>query len=816
GFNLEVLATNSAPNAADDDLTLQFSLDNLYQIDVLLNDSDPEDDALTITAANASAGQVSITDNKLMFTAPDNFNGTVMLNYSVSDGEFSDTATVSLLIEGSNPDAPQITVPADIIADATGILTKIDLGVATAVDAAGNRLAVSLDNGLPIFKPGKHVLYWRATDANGLSSVSSQLLEIHPLISVEKFKVTANNTMVTVNVLLNGVAPTYPVYVPYTVSGSALSMSDHDLSDGEFEISSGTSASISFNVFADLSGSVEKDIVISLDGDLNFAPNISAQVLISEQNLAPTLTLTASQQAETGSWFSATAGPIKVDAQVFDANAGDDVTLQWLADASLVNLSAASDTFEFDPALLDEGTYKVALMATDDANEALSITKEIYLRIVAALPVLGSGDSNNNLIPDIDDGLGDNNGNGIPNYLDNVPTNNILPQLNTVTNSFLLECDPGVRCGLGAFALGGQSGGAQILDGEMGGLNPIPLDEDFRSVGGIFDFVIDELPIRGQTVRIVIPQQAPIPAGGTYRKFQQGRWVSFIENANNSLHSAQGDVGYCPPPGAAAWLPGLIEGYLCVQLTIEDGGPNDDDGLVNNAVSDPGGVKVPSSSSQAPQAVADSYSLQWEQTHQLDVLSNDSDSDNDPLTINYASADFGTVEINSDAQSLWYKPQLDFIGTDVITYSISDGNGGTASASVTINVYYNRAPTIGNMTVTTNSVTSIDIAVLHTASDTDGDPINIIHVDAQQGVVTFNANNVIHYTPLVTFVGTDVISVQISDGRGGLSTAEITVKVSAKKSSGGSTSIGALALLLLFAACRRRNSVMSSVTSTNA
>ena len=188
--------------------------------------------------------------------------------------------------------------------------------------------------------------------------------------------------------------------------------------------------------------------------------------------------------------------------------------------------------------------------------------------------------------------MGDSNGNGIPDYLDSMPTTNILPQQGAVTNAYLIECDPGVRCGLGKFALVGQSGGVQILDNELGAMSELIVDPTFKPVGGIFDFVINDLPTPGQNVRIVIPQAAPIPANAVYRKYQNGNWVNFQEDTNNTIFSAPGNPGYCPPPGNAEWTPGLTQGNLCVQLTITDGGPNDDDGLVNSAIVDPGAVSV--------------------------------------------------------------------------------------------------------------------------------------------------------------------------------------------------------------------------------
>jgi hypothetical protein len=89
---------------------------------------------------------------------------------------------------------------------------------------------------------------------------------------------------------------------------------------------------------------------------------------------------------------------------------------------------------------------------------------------------------------------------------------------------------------------------------------------------------------------VVIPQQAAIPANAVYRKVVNGLWQNFVEDANNSIASAPGANGFCPPPGDSVYTPGLTEGNWCVQITLMDGGPNDTDGDANNSVSDPGGV----------------------------------------------------------------------------------------------------------------------------------------------------------------------------------------------------------------------------------
>ena len=183
-FDLAVIKVNNAPVAVDDNFNQAFSNDNTYLLNVLANDTDANGDILSITAAKASIGQVSIQGDNLLFTAPDNFSGTATFSYNITDAELTDMADVTLLIEGGNADAPVITAPDDLTINATGLFTKVDVGVATAVDAAGNRLAVSLLNGLPLFTSGRHELYWQAADAAGTTSTVTQLLQVHGGIDI--------------------------------------------------------------------------------------------------------------------------------------------------------------------------------------------------------------------------------------------------------------------------------------------------------------------------------------------------------------------------------------------------------------------------------------------------------------------------------------------------------------------------------------------------------------------------------------------------------------------------------------------------------
>lgn len=87
----------------------------------------------------------------------------------------------------------------------------------------------------------------------------------------------------------------------------------------------------------------------------------------------------------------------------------------------------------------------------------------------------------------------------------------------------------------------------------------------------------------------------------------------------------------------------------------------------------------------APVANADVATTSAGTAVTINVLANDSDPDGDPLTITAVSnVSNGTAVISGS--SVIFTPAAGFTGTGSFTYTISDGRGGTASASATITV----------------------------------------------------------------------------------------------------------------------------------
>ncbi|WP_178863997.1 cadherin-like domain-containing protein, partial [Thiomicrorhabdus cannonii] len=70
----------------------------------------------------------------------------------------------------------------------------------------------------------------------------------------------------------------------------------------------------------------------------------------------------------------------------------------------------------------------------------------------------------------------------------------------------------------------------------------------------------------------------------------------------------------------------------------------------------------------------------------IDVLANDSDLDGDTITVQSVTQPaHGNVVIEGDG-TVTYTPVADYNGPDSFTYTITDGQGGTDTAMVTLTV----------------------------------------------------------------------------------------------------------------------------------
>ncbi|HCE4755788.1 TPA: tandem-95 repeat protein, partial [Vibrio parahaemolyticus] len=145
--NVDVTPVNDAPVAKDDIATTQE--DTAVTIDVLPNDTDIDGDTLRIDSASVPSdqGTVEIVDGKLVFTPAENFNGDAKITYTVTDGELTDEAKVSVTVNPVN-DAPTIKVDAveSITEDAVNTDTVVATLTVRDTDTPEDQLTVSLEN----------------------------------------------------------------------------------------------------------------------------------------------------------------------------------------------------------------------------------------------------------------------------------------------------------------------------------------------------------------------------------------------------------------------------------------------------------------------------------------------------------------------------------------------------------------------------------------------------------------------------------------------------------------------------------------------
>lgn len=163
----------------------------------------------------------------------------------------------------------------------------------------------------------------------------------------------------------------------------------------------------------------------------------------------------------------------------------------------------------------------------------------------------------------------------------------------------------------------------------------------------------------------------------------------------------------------------------------------------------------------------------------LNVLGNDDDPDGDPLSLIAADlAQHGSVVWNDDGTAT-YTPDPNYVGSDSFTYTAADRTGLTAQATVTITIIgTNRTPVVANDSTETKTRTETLIGVL--ANDWDPDYPTRLSVSAvtqpAHGSVAIHRGESVVYTPASDFAGIDTFQYTASDGQA-TATAQVTVNV---------------------------------------
>jgi len=482
---------------------------------------------------------------------------------------------------------PELSIPDDIRVNATGTLTAVALGSATAVDYKDGAVEIVASTPGP-FPPGPNVVTWTATDEAGNRAEAFQFVDVVPMVNFQVDQTVAEGSIARARIELIGPAVEYPVTVPYTLSGTASNPLDHDGMSGEAVIESGLSTEIEIRITKDLVDEPNETIVLTMTAPtINAIPGGSTShvITVSEINQPPKVAINVEQQGRRTTTIVSNAGLIGLISDVRDDPAQEH-SFDWGAsDPALLDPIAVNDpAYLLDPAGLTAGMYGMHVSVTDDGVPIAVTSTSSLLRVEnEQLILLSSDDSDGDGINDAAEGPDDTDGDRIANYLDNVPNSNML---RLAVDGRMLETATGLTLRLGATAFAQDGSFATILEEDLAA----DVANGFGS--GVQDFEVTKLD-PGGSVNVVIPLAMPVSDGAGFRTFVAGQWHNFIEAANDSIASAPGANGACPPPGHAAYTPGLSPQHGCVQLTLADGGPNDTDGVIDSAVRITGGLAAP-------------------------------------------------------------------------------------------------------------------------------------------------------------------------------------------------------------------------------
>lgn len=185
-------------------------------------------------------------------------------------------------------------------------------------------------------------------------------------------------------------------------------------------------------------------------------------------------------------------------------------------------------------------------------------------------------------------------------------------------------------------------------------------------------------------------------------------------------------------------------------------------------------------SNSAPVANNDSVTTNEDSAVSGNVLTNDTDSDGNPLiATKLTNPSHGTVTFAATG-AFTYTPAANYNGSDSFTYSASDG---TASANATVNITINAVndpPVANDDTAEVNQHSSVDVPVLTNDTDIDGDtltPGTFASISPAGSSVTANADGTVAFTPPSAYTGPASFTYKANDGNATSNTATVSLTV---------------------------------------
>ncbi|MDC0370923.1 HYR domain-containing protein, partial [Porticoccaceae bacterium] len=722
---VDFLAAATATDNKDGDLTANIANDapDEFEVGETVVTFSVSDAAGNTTTGTASVTVIVLdTDNDGLPDFYEEQNGLDPNDASDAEGDLDGDGISNLdeYLDGTDPTKdelpPVLTIPADISMTATGRMTDVTLGEATATDQKDGALTPTASQTGP-FESGSYQITWTVSDAAGNVSTAVQQLVIMPLANLTPSSVTVEGVSVEVSVQLSGSAAAYPVTVPLTISGSATA---EDFSIAEsIVISEGTTGMVTMTVAADSEAETTEDVVITLGDITNAVAGFASErtVTITEDNVAPELVLTVTQGSNTGRVVAADGGTVTVTATYSDLNSADTHTLEWydVAIEDMPMLTTDGDVATFDPSTFGDSVVSISADVTDSGNPSLTTKTSASIKVLATAPVLGDADSDGDGVSDADEGYGDSDNDGIPDYQDNIAESYLAP---IGDSGQVVETSYGTTIALGSAALSAGDNEIGVDEEDVG-----TVDGDYSYLGGLADFEVSGGQA-GASYNVVLPLSAAVPANASVRKFIDANvgWQDFVLDANNAVSSATSASGSCPQPGNADYADGLTVGANCLQLLIEDGGANDADGVADGTVTDPSGIATlyfgPPSTDSTISIDVTELKAGGSETGQITVTAVDSDGrllEGMSVTATASLSDASVDSFTEDGEGVYTATLTPGSTGGELTVTATISNG-TDSASITSSAVTVKKKSGGGCTVGDGQSTDSSLILLLLAS----------------------------------------------------------------------------------------------------
>ncbi|HCG7971463.1 TPA: tandem-95 repeat protein [Vibrio parahaemolyticus] len=740
---VNVTPVNDAPVAKDDIATTQE--DTAVTIDVLPNDSDVDGDKLSIESASVpkEQGTVEVVNGKLVFTPAENFNGDAEITYTVTDGQLTDEAKVTVTVNPVN-DAPTIKVDAveSITEDAVSIDTVVAALTVRDTDTPEDQLAVSLENnsnGYFVLVGNEVKLTQAGVDAVNNDELNLKDLTISASVS-DGVNPTASDSDSLIVTRVND-APTVENAIADQVLSEDFASYTIDLNDAFKDSDSALNFSVSGN----------SNVLVSIEnGIATISPT-------ADWNGSETLTFTATDPSgeSVSQTVNFTVAPV-ADIVADNATVVEDTP-------TIINV-LGNDTFEGKDKVVsldaENGPKNGTIIVNNDGTVTYTLDdnyvgKDTFTYVVTSGGVSESATVEVNVTPV----------NDAPVAKDDIATT----QEDTAVTIDVLPNDTDVdgdKLSIESASVPKEQGTVEVVDGKL----VFTPAENFNGDAEITYTVTDGAMTDQATVKVTVNavNDTPVVESNIADQTLAEDFTPYtidLNTAFSDVDNVDGELTFSVSGNSNIQV-AIVNGIATFTPTADWNGSE----ALTFTATDPSGESVSQTVNftVAPvvDIVADKATVVEDTPTIIKVLGNDTFEGDDKvvsLDTNNGPAN-GTVSVNPDG-SVTYTPNDNYHGTDSFTYIVTSG-GVSESTTVRVDVTpVNDAPVAKDDTAITDEDTPVTIDVLPNDTDVDGDKLSIesASVPKEQGTVEV-VNGKLVFTPAENFNGDAEITYTVTDG----------------------------------------------------